>query len=73
MTISHNDRVDWGHGPNAPVKYWTEDQIRDVYDEHYPDPFDCDDEGIVTFCGCTHAQDWQQFTLEHFLDELKKL
>lgn len=43
-------KPDWGHGPNAPVLMFTEEQIRAVGAEHYPSGRGGFDE---IACGCS--------------------
>lgn len=44
-------RPDWGHGPNAPVLTFTEDEIRKVWETHYPEYSGYTDDPIDCACG----------------------
>jgi hypothetical protein len=70
MTISHNDRADWGHGPYPPIPVWTEVQIRTAMDSHRPA------NGDVCMCAwmmLTTTNVNQEFTVDHLIDKLKEI
>jgi hypothetical protein len=66
--ISHNDRPDWGHGPNPPVRMWTAEQIRAVMEEHRDTTNGC----LCSWRVGPVDRD-QEFTADHLIDELEKL
>jgi hypothetical protein len=66
MTISHNDRKDWGHGLNAPVPMWTEDQIRQALKGHGPSNDGC----ACSWVSGTKDVD-AEFDIDHIVGLLK--
>ena len=69
-----SDRPDWGHGPNEPVRMWTEDQIRAALQAHHPTGDTQYDDTPLCSCstkvGLPGYIDW---TEDHFLDYLKEM
>jgi len=68
MTISHNDRKDWGHGNNPPVPMWTEDQIRQALKGHGPSNDGC----LCTWVVHLTYPD-AEFNVDHIVGLLKEL
>jgi hypothetical protein len=68
------DRPDWGHGPNAPVLTFTEDEIRAAMADHGPfadtdtGELICDsDEHSISSGDC-----WVRWDIDHLINALKK-
>jgi hypothetical protein len=69
------NKPDWGHGPNPPVRMFTEGQIRAVMKEHQP----LASHGL--YCKCAwrmlrggrirHMTEGPKFTIDHLIDKLK--
>lgn len=62
---------DWGHGPNPLVKTYTEDQIRQVMEEHYVNAFLGEEDSPDYDCG--KCSNWTTPDANHIIEELRKL
>lgn len=65
--------TDWGHGPNVPVRMYTETQIREVLVLHHETGPDQGERGGL--CSCRYidpgpARDWN---VDHVIEQLEKL
>jgi hypothetical protein len=73
-SISPTDKPDWGHGPNQPVKMYTEAQIRQVMEEHDVNAFIGEEECADYECGSRACRGtYATPNADHIINELRKL
>lgn len=51
------------------MNYWTEEQIRAVWEEHYPNVFEGE---LGPDYDCAGCPAWTTFGVDHIIDELRK-
>jgi len=76
-------RLDWGHGPNLPVRTYTETDITRALAAHGPVPVAFEDDDVDLRCSCSHTAgrwpdggvkyEFVEWNDEHFLNALREL
>lgn len=74
--------MDWGHGPKIPIRMFTEEEVRKVFDSHTPiASVEYEEQGPEVFCDqCSGPKETPMFhwhkepwNIDHVIQALKEV